>query len=98
MVGQTSVWPEAPPSTTAPCAPRRPNGFVILDRAWAARLDVRRVGGVYRIRRRDLLERLERLQCEEMGRSLHPDWSQTPVDGRARPRDTDAPMQQMHRM
>jgi hypothetical protein len=77
MIGQTSAWPEAPPAGTAPRALRRPNGFVILDRTWADRLDVRRVNGVYRIRRRELLERLERLQCEEMGRSLHPgpDWS-----------------------
>jgi hypothetical protein len=74
MVEQIWVWPEAPPATTAPCAPRRSNGFVILDRAWAARLDVKRVGGVYRIRRRELLERLERLQQEELGRSLYPDW------------------------
>ena len=64
---------------------RRANGFVILDRAWAARLDVRRVCGVYRIRRRELVERLERLQREEMGRSLSADWLPAASDGAAGP-------------
>jgi polyisoprenoid-binding protein YceI len=34
------------------------NSWVILDKAWAARLGVARVGGVYRIRRLDLFRRL----------------------------------------
>lgn len=77
MIGQISLWAPASPGETSPRARRRANGFVILDRAWAARLDVRRVGGVYRIRRRELVERLERLQREEMGRSLNAGWPPT---------------------
>jgi hypothetical protein len=38
--------------------PRKPNGFVLLDRAWADRLGVRRSGGLYRIGRRELADRL----------------------------------------
>ena len=52
--------PEAP-SPMPPAAPRRacrPNRWVILDRAWAERLGVQRRGGVYRIRSRELQERL----------------------------------------
>jgi hypothetical protein len=52
--------PEAP-SPTPGAAPRRacrPNRWVILDRAWAERLGVQRQGGVYRIRSRELQERL----------------------------------------
>ena len=106
MIGNASLWVSAPPPRRSPHASdafdvpdmpdassraqRRANGFVILDRAWAVRLDVRRVCGVYRIRRRELVERLERLQREEMGRSLNADWppapsadSTGPVTGRA---------------
>jgi hypothetical protein len=38
--------------------PRRSNGYVLLDRAWAERLDVCRSGGLYRIGRRELADRL----------------------------------------
>ena len=40
---------------------RRPNGHVLLDRAWAERLGVRRSGGLYRIGRRELADRLAAL-------------------------------------
>jgi polyisoprenoid-binding protein YceI len=39
----------------------RPNGWVRLDRAWARRLGVTRDRGVYRIRHRDLLNRIDPL-------------------------------------
>jgi hypothetical protein len=42
----------------------RRNGWVVLDQAWAARLGVPRTGGVYRIRHRELLGRLARLQVQ----------------------------------
>jgi hypothetical protein len=54
--------------------PTPPNGFVVLDRAWAERLGVQRVGGVYRIRRRALVERLAALQREQTDGSRSPDW------------------------
>ncbi|MBV8993614.1 MAG: MEDS domain-containing protein [Pseudonocardiales bacterium] len=38
--------------------PRRPDGYVLLDRAWAERLGVPRSGGLYRIGRRELADRL----------------------------------------
>lgn len=40
---------------------RRSNGYVLLDRAWAERLGVRRSGGLYRIGRRELADRLAAL-------------------------------------
>ncbi len=40
----------------------RTNGYVVLDSTWARRLGVRRSGGMYRITRRELKERLTRLQ------------------------------------
>jgi MEDS: MEthanogen/methylotroph, DcmR Sensory domain len=40
---------------------RKPNGYVLLDRAWAERLGVRRSGGLYRIGRRELADRLAAL-------------------------------------
>lgn len=83
MIGQASLWASAPPVDRSSRAQRPANGFVILDRAWAVRLDVRRVGGVYRIRRRELVERLERLQREEMGRSLSAGWPPATAAGPA---------------
>lgn len=72
MIDRMPAWPEAPP-TVRPCrGPAPPNGFVVLDRAWAERLGVHRVGGVYRIRRRDLVERLAKLQRSQMERALGP--------------------------
>jgi len=41
---------------------RRGNGYVLLDSTWAKRLGVRRTGGLYRIGRRDLADRLAALQ------------------------------------
>ncbi|HEY3691497.1 MAG TPA: MEDS domain-containing protein [Pseudonocardiaceae bacterium] len=41
---------------------RRTNGYVMLDSTWARQLGVRRSGGVYRIGRRKLMERLKELQ------------------------------------
>ena len=41
----------------------RPNGYVLLDSAWAQRLGVQRTGGLYRISRRDLAHRLARLSA-----------------------------------
>lgn len=43
--------------------PRRPNGYVLLDSTWAERLGVQRTGGLYRIGRRDLADRLARLNA-----------------------------------
>ncbi|HEX8758675.1 MAG TPA: MEDS domain-containing protein [Pseudonocardiaceae bacterium] len=43
--------------------PRRPNGYVLLDSVWAERLGVKRTGGLYRIARRDLADRLARLSA-----------------------------------
>ena len=43
--------------------PRTPNGYVLLDRAWAERLGVRRSGGLYRIGRRELADRLAALSA-----------------------------------
>jgi hypothetical protein len=43
--------------------PRRPNGYVLLDSAWAERLGVQRTGGEYRIGRRNLTERLAQLNA-----------------------------------
>ncbi len=42
---------------------RRPNGYVLLDSVWAGRLGVQRTGGLYRIGRRDLADRLARLSA-----------------------------------
>ena len=41
---------------------RRTNGYVMLDSTWARQLGVRRSGGVYRIGRRKLMDRLKELQ------------------------------------
>jgi hypothetical protein len=65
MIRQTAAWPEAVPLVMPVRRPTPPNGFVVLDRAWAERLGVQRVGGVYRIRRRDLVERLAAQQREQ---------------------------------
>ena len=43
--------------------PRRPNGYVLLDSVWAERLGVKRTGGLYRIARRDLADRLAELSA-----------------------------------
>lgn len=40
---------------------RRINGYVVLDSTWARHLGVRRSGGMYRIARRELMERLKQL-------------------------------------
>lgn len=50
----------------------RTNGYVVLDSTWARRLGVRRSGGMYRIGRRKLLDRLKELQQEPTrdGRNL----------------------------
>lgn len=44
-------------NTPMPC--NRPNGWVVLDRAWAQALGVQRDRGVYRLRHRELMRRLE---------------------------------------
>lgn len=41
---------------------RRTKGYVVLDTTWARRLGVRRSGGMYRIARWQLMERLQQLQ------------------------------------
>ena len=74
MIRQAATCPEAPPLVMPARRPSPPNGFVILDRAWAERLGVRRVGGVYRIRRRALVERLAALQREQTEESAPPSW------------------------
>lgn len=51
--------------------PGRPNAYVLLDRAWAERLGVQRTGGVYRIGRRDLADRLARLNETALARKGH---------------------------
>lgn len=43
------------------------NNYVVLDRTWAERLGVHRTGGVYRIGRRDLADRLARLSEPRSG-------------------------------
>jgi hypothetical protein len=48
------------------------NGYVILDSTWGRRLGVRRSGGLYRITRRELRERLEQLQQVSVDRVLSP--------------------------
>ncbi|MGH3984518.1 MAG: MEDS domain-containing protein [Pseudonocardiaceae bacterium] len=51
---------------------RKPNGYVVLDRAWAERLGVQRTSGLYRIGRRDLAERLARLSdAKPLAAQLH---------------------------
>jgi hypothetical protein len=45
---------------------RRPNGYVLLDSAWAKRLGVQRTGGLYRISRRDLAHRLAEPQPDDI--------------------------------
>ena len=65
MIRQTAAWPEAVPLVMPARRPTPPNGFIVLDRAWAERLGVQRVGGVYRVRRRELVERLTALQREQ---------------------------------
>jgi hypothetical protein len=44
------------------CLAGRRNGWVILDKAWAARLGVQRTNGVYRIRQGELVQRLGAVQ------------------------------------
>lgn len=44
----------------------RPNGYVLLDSAWAKRLGVQRTGGLYRISRRDLAHWLAKLQRDDI--------------------------------
>lgn len=51
---------DAPPPASGRCSSGL-HGSVILDRAWAERLGVRRVCGVYRISRRELARRLAQL-------------------------------------
>ncbi len=51
---------------------RRTKGYVVLDSTWARRLGIRRSGGMYRIARRELMERLKRLQQAPMERVLSP--------------------------
>jgi hypothetical protein len=48
-------------------APARANGWVILDSAWADRLGAKRIGGVFRIRRRGLVQRLGELDRLQPG-------------------------------
>src|SRR5947209_15141777 len=60
--------PESVGGGTMPMIPHRrqnhrPNGYVLLDSAWAQRLGVQRTGGLYRISRRDLAHRLARLSA-----------------------------------
>lgn len=45
-----------------PCRSGRPNRWVLLDSAWAKRLGVSRIGGLYRIRSQDLVSRLSDLR------------------------------------
>jgi hypothetical protein len=72
-MSRISEWPEAPPFDISARRSARPNGLIVLDRAWAHRLGVKRAGGVYRIRRRELVERLEQLR-EQTDRSVRPSW------------------------
>lgn len=51
----------------------RSYGSVILDTAWAERLGVQRVGGVYRITHRELTQRLAQLQPSHLGQPVHLD-------------------------
>lgn len=74
MASRISAWPEAPPFVMPARRSARPNGLIVLDQAWARRLGVQRVGGVYRIRRRELVERLAQLQREQTDRSVRPSW------------------------
>jgi hypothetical protein len=55
-------------------------GFVILDKAWAERLGIQRVSGVYRISRRELALRLATLRRAWLEHSIR-------LDGRAERRD-----------
>ena len=50
------------PEQRGRCLAGRRNGWVILDKAWAARLGVQRTNGVYRIRQGELVQRLAALQ------------------------------------
>ena len=70
MVVKTPMWPEAPPRVSAGPAHKGANGYVVLDRTWAQRLGVQRTAGTYRIRRRELIERLTMLQQRPMERVL----------------------------
>jgi polyisoprenoid-binding protein YceI len=54
----------------------RPNGWVTLDKAWARALGVHRDRGVYRIRHRELLRRLDPLA---EARALAGTWTIDPV-------------------
>jgi hypothetical protein len=50
------------PERQGRCLAGRRNGWVILDKAWAARLGVQRTNGVYRIRQGELVQRLAAVQ------------------------------------
>jgi hypothetical protein len=60
--------------------PGPPNGWVLLDRAWAERLGVHRTAGRYRIRRTELVERLMELN---QTRQLDPAAARTTCRDRA---------------
>lgn len=60
--GDASIVPEGCRSG------RGPSGSVVLDKAWAERLGVQRVGGVYRISHRELTRRLASLRQAHLDR------------------------------
>lgn len=51
--------------TTKPNESHRPNGWVRLDKTWARALGVSRECGVYRLRRSELMRRLDLMAREQ---------------------------------
>jgi hypothetical protein len=60
--------PADPPVDAERRRSTRSYGSVILDQAWASRLGVQRVGGVYRITHRELQQRLAQVQARPAGK------------------------------
>lgn len=58
------ILTERTPSAPLSPSPGRRNGWIVLDRSWAHRLGIAREAGVYRIRRRELVEHLGGLRRE----------------------------------
>lgn len=65
-----AAFPGDPPVVAEHRRSARSYGSVILDQAWASRLGVQRVGGVYRITQRELQQRLAQMQPRPNGQPV----------------------------
>jgi hypothetical protein len=70
MTESYAAFPADPPVVAEDCRSTRSYGSVILDQAWASRLGVQRVGGVYRITHRELQQRLAQMQAPPVGQPV----------------------------